>query len=97
MIEQINAVLPTIILIGALLVVIAFIARFYKRLPEVFEDNYGKLSSKRIGAIGFTAWTFTLLARDVTIPMEAWMLVGLLWGLKTWQRRIENGGGRHAT
>lgn len=91
MINEINAALPTVILVGALVVVAAFLARFYKRLPEMFEDPAGKLSNKRMGAFGFTAWTFTLLARGQEVPMEAWMLIGLLWGLKTWQRYIENG------
>jgi hypothetical protein len=97
MFEAINAALPTVVLIGGILLILAFIVRFYNRLPEMFEDPMGKLSNKRVGAFGFTAWVFTLLARSVEVPMEAWMLIGGLWTLKTMQRYIENGANKHNT
>ena len=97
MIELVNSILPTVVLISGIALVVAFVVRFYKRMPEMFEDPMGKLSNKRVGAFGFTAWVFTLLARGVEVPMEAWMLVGGLWTLKTMQRYIENGANKHNT
>ena len=94
MIELIDSALPTMAAVCFLVIVLALVGRFYRRLPEFLEEPNGrnKLSAKRLGALGVTAATIILLSNGVDIPLELWFFNGWLWGAKTLQRYVEQRG-----
>ncbi len=86
------SLLPLAASLAIFIAILFFAWQIRRDVPTmVMEPNTRKVSSKRVAALGFTGWAFYGWANGYEIPMEMWVFLVALWGLKAWQRKGENG------